>query len=113
MPSKSTKPIRAFDLHRYLDHFRARVLQDALNEATAEYWHRRADALEKARSRPNDYLGTRTTTQERRARDDGLAAAATACRRRASLTPLPAAPDPDVWAALHEQQTRSNHPDAA
>jgi hypothetical protein len=33
------------DLDDHLDHFRARVLQDALAEATADYWHRRADAF--------------------------------------------------------------------
>jgi hypothetical protein len=32
----------------YLQHFRARVLQDALTEATAEYWEYRAQQLEDA-----------------------------------------------------------------
>ena len=39
-------------LAAYLEHFRARVLQDALNEATAAYWLRRAatfDAVGNAR----------------------------------------------------------------
>lgn len=31
------------DLSEYVEHFRARVLQDALAEATAAYWTRRAD----------------------------------------------------------------------
>jgi hypothetical protein len=30
-------------LDEYVEHFRARVLQDALNEATATYWLRRAE----------------------------------------------------------------------
>ena len=32
-------------LTEYMDHFRARVLQDALTEATAAYWRRRADTF--------------------------------------------------------------------
>lgn len=31
------------DLDAYVEHFRYRVLQDALTEATAHYWRRRAD----------------------------------------------------------------------
>jgi hypothetical protein len=31
------------DLESYVEHFRKRVFQDALNEATAAYWHKRAD----------------------------------------------------------------------
>ncbi len=31
------------DLNEYVEHFRARVLQDAFNEATAAYWTRRAE----------------------------------------------------------------------
>lgn len=31
------------DLPEYVEHFRARVLQDALTEATAAYWLRRAE----------------------------------------------------------------------
>ena len=31
------------DLPAYVDHFRGRVLQDALAEATAAYWTKRAD----------------------------------------------------------------------
>lgn len=33
------------DLSGYIDHFRARVLQDALAEATADYWLRRGAAF--------------------------------------------------------------------
>lgn len=40
-----------------LDHFRARVLQDALTEATAAYWIRRAEAFEAAAPRPGDWHG--------------------------------------------------------
>ncbi|HET7386140.1 MAG TPA: hypothetical protein VFJ19_05670 [Nocardioidaceae bacterium] len=31
------------NLAAYTEHFRARVLQDALNEATPRYWRRRAE----------------------------------------------------------------------
>lgn len=41
-----TVPVRADingdALGAYIEHFRSRVLQDALNEATAAYWKRRA-----------------------------------------------------------------------
>ena len=40
----------------YLEHFGRRVLQDALNEASATYWRRRAEALRAARHRVGDYL---------------------------------------------------------
>lgn len=35
-----------FDLAEHVEHFRARVLQDALAEATAAYWERRAETFE-------------------------------------------------------------------
>ena len=40
----------------YLEHFGRRVLLDALNEASATYWRRRAEALRAARHRVGDYL---------------------------------------------------------
>jgi hypothetical protein len=67
-----------------IDHFRARVLQDALTEATAEYWERRAQQFEDAIPRRSEYHGNATQEQ--------LAAAAVrcantvaACRRHAQL----------------------------
>jgi hypothetical protein len=39
------------------DHFRARILQDALSEATAQYWLRRAQQFEDAAPREGDYHG--------------------------------------------------------
>lgn len=89
------------DLQQYVDHFRARVLQDAVTEATVTYWHRRADDLEAARSRPGDYQG-QASLERIRARDARLSAAARACRRRASLALLRDAPEPSEWAALHD-----------
>ena len=45
-----TSPVsRLLDDGGDLAHFQARVLADALSEATAAYWERRASALEEAR----------------------------------------------------------------
>lgn len=46
-----------------VEHFRARVLQDALNEATIGYWLGRARDLAKALHRPGDHPGQRTPEQ--------------------------------------------------
>lgn len=35
------------DLTEHVEHFRARVLQDALAEATSSYWLRRAEAFDR------------------------------------------------------------------
>lgn len=51
-----------------LEHFRARVLQDALDQATVDYWLRRATDLAKALPRPGDFLGN-STPAERAARE--------------------------------------------
>jgi hypothetical protein len=40
-----------------LDHFRARILQDALTEATAQYWIHRAHQFQQAAPRKGDYHG--------------------------------------------------------
>jgi len=72
------------DLEDHVDHFRARVLQDALNEATAHYWRGRARAFEAALPRAGDYTGRATPEQieEQRQR---IAAAVLACCQRAEL----------------------------
>jgi len=66
-----------------VDHFGARVLQDALAEATAAYWRKRAADYERARSRPGDYQGQATAAQIAVA-DARLTAQADACRARAA-----------------------------
>lgn len=72
-PWPSTRPARvALDanlvgLDEYVQHFRLRVLQDAMLEATAVYWLRRARAFED--------VGTATCDE-----------IATACRNRAALS---------------------------
>lgn len=39
------RPGVVMDLAAYVDHFRARVLQDALAEATGAHWQRRAETF--------------------------------------------------------------------
>lgn len=58
------------DLADYVEHFRQRVLQDALNEATSSYWLKRAEMFEAVGN----------------ARCDEIARA---CRNRAELALLP------------------------
>lgn len=76
-----------------LAHFHARVLADALSEATAAYWERRARALEDAAPRLGDWPGKASAASLEAARERCLGAAA-ACRARASLEgpglPIPA-----------------------
>jgi hypothetical protein len=67
-----------------LDHFRARVLQDALTEATAGYWQRRADMLERCLSQPGDFIGAATTEQIAQ-RDARILADVARCRAHAQL----------------------------
>lgn len=65
-------------------HFSTRVLRDAMNEATAVYWLRRAEQFEAARPRPGDYFG-QATRDDVRAQDERCAAMARACRARAAF----------------------------
>lgn len=69
------------------EHFRARVMQDALTEATAEHWERRADALNAAAAAAADPDAQHGNAgiEERRERWQRCADAALACRRHASL----------------------------
>jgi hypothetical protein len=71
-------------LHLDLDQFRARVLQDALTEATAQYWIHRAHQFEDAAPRVGEFHG-KATPDELRQRWYACMATATACRRHADL----------------------------
>jgi len=51
-----------------LEHFRARVLQDALDQATVSYWIGRHAALSASLPRPGDYVG-RASAEELNARE--------------------------------------------
>ena len=68
----------------YLERFGRRVLQDALSEATADYWRRRADALRAARHREGDYLPD-GRLEAARTRWRELTEAARACDNAASF----------------------------
>lgn len=72
------------DLPEYVEHFRQRILQDALTEATAAYWVRRAWQYERARPQPGQFTG-QATAQEIAALDADLATKALNCRRKARL----------------------------
>ena len=68
----------------YLDQFTRRVIEDAMLQATAAYWRRRAADFEWARPRPGDFTGA-ASADELAARDRRLAETAEACRRHAHL----------------------------
>ena len=75
------------DLMDYVENFRSRVAQDALAEATSNYWISRADTFEEAAPRPGDFTGAATPadleTQRQR-----LADIVRACRQRAQVSLL-------------------------
>jgi len=79
----------------YLEHFRTRVLQDALSEATGAYWLRRADAFENARTQPGSPPATGGTPEA--VDDRRRAATALACRNRATYAQM--YPE-DLWGLL-------------
>jgi hypothetical protein len=68
-----------------LEHFRARLLQDALTEATAAYWVHRAYQFQQAAPKRGDFHGQATRAQLAAARTRCLETAL-ACRRRAQLS---------------------------
>lgn len=65
-------------------HFQARVIQDALREASALQWERRAATLEWARPRPSDFHGE-AIREDLRARWSRLTEQAQACRNHATV----------------------------
>lgn len=93
--------MRQTTLRLDLEHFRGRVLQDALSEAMARYWHHRADMLERCLSRPGDYTG-RASTAEIAGRDARIRADAARCRAHARLLAEPSDISDDVRNVLAE-----------
>jgi hypothetical protein len=84
------------------EHFRRRVLQDALQEALGSHWRRRASTLLRCVSRPDDFLG-RSTPEQRAERDSRLRADAERCLIHAGV--IERGPDmhaEDVINALRE-----------
>ena len=81
-----------------LEHFTKRVILDALNDGTRQWWLRRAHAFERARPMPHEFHG-RQTPKQLRAKWLELTAIADACRARAGVCePSDAATDLDnVW----------------
>ena len=69
----------------YLENFARRVIQDALAEASSDYWRRRAEALRGARHNPvRDYLPP-DRLQAARVRWAELTEAANACEAKATF----------------------------
>ncbi len=81
---RKRKHVTDLSLAEYLDQFVRRIVLDALAEAEAAYWRRRARDLEAAMSRPGDYPGN-ATRDELSARDRRLREVACACRNRAAV----------------------------
>ena len=80
--------MNAAGLDSYFANFSGRLVQDALNEATAVCWTRRAEEFERAVHRPGDFPGLCSVKQIEEA-NARCAAKALACRRRASLCEFP------------------------
>jgi hypothetical protein len=79
--------MRAGELGEYIEHFRGRVLQEALAAALEIHWTRRAEEWERVSPKPGDFVGraSRAEIEERRQR---CAAIARACRHRAAVSVL-------------------------
>jgi len=86
----------------YVDNFRRRVMQDALSEATAAYWIRRAEVFEGARHRPGDDYPGVASLDDLRERWVALTELAQACRHRAAVAQMQDGIEPEVFEALRE-----------
>lgn len=84
-PGHDDNSILRHELAGYVDHFRARVLQDALTEALRSYWLRRAAAFESAMHRPGKDFPGRRSVDQLAANNRRLAQKAQACRDHASI----------------------------
>lgn len=67
----------------HLEHFRFRVLQDAMVEATTIYWRRRAEQFRSALPRPEDHIGRDVTPADRQRRRERILRLIEACDLRA------------------------------
>jgi hypothetical protein len=86
-----------------LDHFRGRILQDALTEATAQYWVHRAHQFQQAAPRLEEYRG-QATREQLRERWYECVATSQACLRHADLLrgDYPEPISDEVWDVLGE-----------
>lgn len=83
-----------------LSHFRARVLQDALDQATVGHWLARHAALSASLPRPGDYTG-RASSAEMAAREADVRRALAAIERHVYLLQHTYRdPSPEVLAAV-------------
>lgn len=65
--------------------FQRRIIQDALTEASADYWLGRAARFDAARPRPGDYTGG-ATPEQLAEQDRQCGEIAAACRARAQVS---------------------------
>jgi hypothetical protein len=84
-----------------LEHFRARVMADALSSATSAFWLHRARSFDAAAPRPGDFTG-RATPADLEAARLRCAGVALACRSRASLSTVQTEITPEVWRSMRE-----------
>jgi hypothetical protein len=86
-----------------LDHFRARILQDALTEATAQYWVHRAHQFQQAAPRLDEFHGD-ATREELNEAWTRCHATSQACLQHADLLrgDYPEPISDEVWAVLGE-----------
>lgn len=68
----------------YLEQFQKRLLLDAMLEATADYWMRRAGQIEQALFREGDFPG-QTTPEQRAEHNARIRVLSLNCRRKAEL----------------------------
>ena len=68
-----------------IEHFRGRVVQDAISEALAIQWTRRAEAFERCLPRPDDFTG-RATPEQLEVQRQRIEATVFACRNRAAVS---------------------------
>lgn len=76
---------RVSGLSDYVERFAVEIIGDALRQADAQCWERRAERFEADRPKPGDFLG-RSGIEGAARLDAALAARAEACRMRADAT---------------------------
>lgn len=82
--NKNTSILPVQYTETWLETFTRRVIVDALNEATATYWAHRAEVLEDAAPRPDEFHG-KATREELSASWQRCHHDADLCRRHAAL----------------------------
>ncbi|MFW6776255.1 hypothetical protein ACOACO_18385 [Nocardioides sp. CPCC 205120] len=91
------------------EHFRARVLQDAINYGMAATWERRAALFEAALPRPGDFRGHQQTRERQAEKVRELIDIVTACRARAQAARAHDRIDADVAAVVPEKGVQASH----